>query len=478
MFSIEWKFDQLRVASKKLIEDNKFEKALRLIAWQARLMYLYNQWYVDADLENQIDNIAKCTLNHFDSCSISEKSIIFYDGFGYDLRDLAGIYLTALVKLNYKVTYLTYCSKKGRLPSIEKIFKGTNCCIKYLDDSSVLSKTKNLYRVIESNSSKILFFYSTPWDIAGIMAFSYLPKIFTRYMINLTDHAFWLGRKTFDRCIEFRDYGAMISINKRNIPREKLVKQPYYPIVDKECNFEGYPFEKNDHDFLIFSGGDIYKTIDDNRTFYKIVQSCLDRYLNVKFWYAGRKSCKDLDDLIKKYPNRVFYSKERKDLFQVLQNVDMYLNTYPIGGGLMTQYAALAKKTPWMLMSNDEFQGILLEQDKRKFTFYDEKKFYNAIYSYIDDVNFRRKMDEGMANAVIDEEDFVQNLSNILRNGKSSYAISDIEIHPDKYLSIYKKQFNEYEIEKNLIKKDKRWLIRYAPAFYIHGVICKLLGKF
>ena len=65
-------------------------------------------------------------------------------------------------------------------------------------------------------------FYSTPEDVIGTTALYSYDGQFIRYQINLTDHAFWLGSQCFDKCIEFRSYGASISKEYREIQSSKI----------------------------------------------------------------------------------------------------------------------------------------------------------------------------------------------------------------------------------------------------------------
>lgn len=64
-----------------------------------------------------------------------------------------------------------------------------------------------------------------------------------RYQINLTDHAFWLGAHAFDYVLEFRDFGANVSRQYHHIAPHKILKQPYYPYIDRTLSFQGFPFE-------------------------------------------------------------------------------------------------------------------------------------------------------------------------------------------------------------------------------------------
>lgn len=61
-----------------------------------------------------------------------------------------------------------------------------------------------------------------------------------RYLINPTDHAFWLGKSCLDFSIEFRDYGCNVSNKFRSIENNQIIKQIYYPILISS-DFKGLP---------------------------------------------------------------------------------------------------------------------------------------------------------------------------------------------------------------------------------------------
>ena len=67
--------------------------------------------------------------------------------------------------------------------------------------------------------------------------------------------------------------------------------------------------------------------------------------------------------IIRKYPGRAFLTAERKDLFQVMEHCFFYLNTFPLVGGLMMQYAVAAEKIPLTLRYNNDGSGILINQE-------------------------------------------------------------------------------------------------------------------
>ena len=82
-----------------------------------------------------------------------------------------------------------------------------------------------------------------------------------------------------------------------------------YPEIN-ETTFKGYPFVDGDNRKFIFSGGSLYKTFSENDYYYKII-----------------------DYIMNKYPNRVYYTHERPDFYEIIKRSYFYLSTYPVCGG-------------------------------------------------------------------------------------------------------------------------------------------------
>ena len=86
----------------------------------------------------------------------------------------------------------------------------------------------------------------------------------------------------------------------------------------------------------------------------------------MSFLYAGNGDDSELKKLVKSFPDRVHHMQERQDLYQVMENISVYLNTYPMIGGLMMQYAAKAGIVPVTYRpqrADMDAEGILLNQD-------------------------------------------------------------------------------------------------------------------
>lgn len=87
------------------------------------------------------------------------------------------------------------------------------------------------------------FFYSFPNDVVGVTSLNIFEGKVTRYQINLTDHAFWLGARCIDKCIEFRDYGANVSVKYRGISKNIIVKLPFIQLLIKTFRFKDFHFK-------------------------------------------------------------------------------------------------------------------------------------------------------------------------------------------------------------------------------------------
>lgn len=480
---IDRKVAKVRGLINKLIAKKKYEDSLQLISALAQVLYVYNQFYTDEQLENILQFIMKQIDKETNNIDLNirwrDDTVIFYDGFGFETRGLVLIYLKALSNLGYRIIYIVSERVRGKVSLIEKLLlEKNNSKIVYYPKENIIKSYKTICAIFSDEKAKNAFLYTAPDDVVGIMAFMHYEGLVNRFQINLTDHAFWLGVNAFDYCLEFRSYGAAISAYYRNIPANKLLIQPYYPMINKECEFAGFPFEAQKDDFIIFSGGSLYKTFDTNMTYYKIVEYCINESSRVKFWYAGSGNVKALKYLKSKYPEQVFYTSERKDLFNVLQNVHLYLNTYPIGGGLMMQYSVVAGRIPITLRFDDEISGILLNQNKLGIEFNSFEEVKHEISKLIRDNTYRNQKEERLKNnAVISESAFEKNLFQIINEKNSSFNNSIENIETQKFREIYFERFGNLGFEKAFARRQNIGMIKYLPRTILLGILLSVLDK-
>ena len=432
--------EQFRMIIGENIRSRHYEEAMRFMTHLSVLLYNCNQTYMDEVLEGYLSTLSELLP---EPASLQYKHerrrIVFYDLFGRGMRGLTQIYLRALSRMDIDLYYITTESARGNIPKIEAVMNECGGSMYFMPKAEPIGLWKSahlLCGVMEEIQPDAAFLYTMPWDVIGIPVFMRYAGCMKRYQINLTDHAFWLGAHAFDYVLEFRDFGANVSRQYRHIAPHKILKQPYYPYIDRTLSFQGFPFEKKDGDFVIFSGGALYKTLNEEKTYYHIVDFCLRNFPQVKFWYAGIGSPSQFSELLalqQKYEGRVFITGERDDLFQIMRNVDMYLNTCPQPGGLMTQYSALAGRPPFNFLCLPYGSGapsVLLPEEDLGIEYTDMAAFLAELRRFIEDSAYRWKKESLLRTKklVITEDEFAKNLEKILREGQSNYSVRSFDV--------------------------------------------------
>lgn len=482
---IDEKIAAIKRRIQKAVAKGQYDSALLLIKCLANILFNYNQYYKDDFLEEQMEILMERLFDAGDrplqSVRADSASIFFYDGVGVD-DGIELIYVKGLVKAGHHVVYLVRESAKGKFPILQSWLENYHAEIIYIPVGlSTLQECRYIYEVQNRADIKAGFLYALPYDVAGVMAFMSARNRYVRYRVNFVDHAYWLGgNKAFDYCLEFRDFGAFLSGHYRGIPKEHIIMLPYYPYIDQEKEYEGFPFPVEEGDFIIFSGGTLYKTYDGaENLYYKMVEFCLSEFAHTKFWYAGRgedRHTVELKRLQEKYAGRVFWSKEgRDDLFQVLQHVDLYLNTYPVGGGLMLQYAAAAGRVPLIYYRTIESRtSTLVNQDRLGIEFDDLEAWKEEAAKLIRDEAYRKSKEQRVLENAIDADIFERNLLKVLREQKTEYEVSPIDAGGLKEIQkTYRERFGAHGVEDVMGKESYLPLLKVCPVIYLYSRMIK-----
>ena len=222
-------------------------------------------------------------------------------------------------------------------------------------------------------------------------------------------------------------------------------------------------FDKNGKKVL-FSGGALYKTIGGGNKFYNIVSKVLENNSDTIFLYAGFGDDTELVKLSEIYNGRVFHIQERKDLFALMTHVDAYLNTYPMIGGLMTQYAAKAGLPPIILIDEGktDASGLLLDQDKANIEFHKVEDVVSEISRLLQDLDYRKQRALDIKTRVFSENDFTLLLSEILY-GKSKRCYANC---PDtkNFRKEYISRFNLNMVVTSIVTRKNRSLTSEFPG--------------
>ncbi len=473
-------FDRLKINVKECYEKNKLNEAIEYARVAAKLMYYFNFIYTDDDLENFIKLFSKKVFQEdkFFVENEYENRVVFYDYFSLDNRGLSEQYLRALVDLNYEILYITLQHDKTKMVGIKTILEeNKNNKIYFVSSKDSVEKIKEIREQILKYKPSKIFNHTVPEDICGMVALENIGNKIERYLINLTDHAFWLGKSCSDYFIEFRSYGKNISKYYRKIEEEKSIILPYYPIENKNIEFQGFPFEiKNKK--LIFSGGSLYK-IYGSEVFFELVRYILDNHKDTIFLYLGNGDSKPIEKFIRnnKYENRFYYYKERKDINEVFKRCYFYLGTYPVTGALMSQFAVVNKKIPLQYSDKEilcnRIEELFINSENIKFTFGNIEEIKEEIDKLICSKKYFEKKSNELNKMVITPLEFSKQLEKLLKCKKTDFKYEDYSINIKKFSQIYLEQENKFlkqylNIFSNKVLKKK----------FLHYYLLKKLKKF
>lgn len=417
-------YSKLRKLAIQEYDKKNYEMSVKYIKTLSRVMYTYNLKYNDNEMEELLNKISKKCLK-INNYIANEKKILFIDTQGKDRRGLSLIYVDALVESGYSIIYVTENINKSNYARIERLVKKSNGCIYIVNSSEQIKKAKRMISIIKKEKPSKMLLHTFPDDIVNAMVYYACDGIAERYRINLTDHAFWIGTKAMDYLIEFRNLGGVKSVKKRKIPKEKLLLLPYYPSDNSEVKFKGFSFD-SEGKRIIYSGGSTYKLAGSNLWF-KIIKHILDNFDDTIVYYNGNANDKELINWIKSngYTDRFIYEAEREDFEDVMKQCYVYVNTYPVSGGLMTQYAVKNGKVPISLVTDVEGMKQLFINPKAEMEFLSDD--YNKIIEYTDkilsDEKELIKCQEEIKEYIIRKEEFEEGLRNVLENKHTKYEL-------------------------------------------------------
>lgn len=417
------------------IKRENYSRALYLIDRAAVWGYFYNFQYADDDLEKNIQVLS----NHYkevqsldNQVPLTEKVMLVTSRMS-DNHELIRQYARALVRSGKPAKIISYgtTDSNKKSPNLFREIDG-KIEIEWIEDTdnyedAVLSMSKIIY---DYNPSVILT-HIIPWDVRSVVAVMAAKNCFC-YNICFNDHSFWIGKSMLDYLIEFRPYGATISVEKRGIDPNKLIHIPYYPIVSEDVKFQGFPFDRKDR-IVFFSGGDGYKMMDKSNTYFNNIDRILEENPKAVFFLAsGRTDFMRLKTKNLKNYRRIYISGNRKDIYAVFQNCDIYYGTYPIVGALMSEYAAMCGK-PVVARANkkpglEEIGGILNHKYPDNVAFQTNEEMCNYAHRLCEDEVFRKAEGQRLKNNMTTRDDFEINVCNALNNKMEPFVFQPLDM--------------------------------------------------
>ena len=456
----------------KAVKERKFNDALDLFALAATIAYTYNfvPELSDIAIEEALQTIAAANFEYYEIKGL-DNTVVLYDYFGLDNRGLTQQYLRALIQNRKRIIYILAHSDP-------KFYESDIYCelenypdkeIYLIAEKSYLGKVREVISILQKEQPSKALMHLAPWDVCAFMIFS-LSKGIVRYQINLTDHAYWLGVGIVDVNLDFRSFGANLSIAKRKISRDKIKIHPYYPILNQH-DFEGLPVPIKQKK-VILAGGSMYKILGENLAFLHLIKNVLLKDKSLLFLFAGSGNTKPINDFVKSHglSDQFFLIGNRKDLTALLDHVDYFFTTFPLTGGLMTQIAAACAK-PVFSFSYPEYRFNDLDdlfcKKVKIITYSTIETFVDGFFKVYEDKSFLKKYGLQLQSSIISTEEFGESLQEIF-NGGNPYA-SIIEDKEDLSLSL--------EIMSDLLIKSENEYNAQYERIITNGLPVRLRKK-
>lgn len=469
---VEEKINKLKKIASISLKKEKFNTSLAALSFAAQTLYQFNQYYTDNDLEMLTAQVGETIKKKFNLANYTEKqdSILVYDGFGLDTRGVILMYLNALGLNGYNIYYVTDLRVKDDIPTIKSICEKYNIHISYIEMSNYEGCCIQLAKKFEDIKPKAAFFYTTPFDSSASATFHMYEGICTRYLIDLTDHAYWLGKCANDYFLGSREMSAYIEHFERNIPKQKCIKIGVNMLTEDIRDHSGLPFDIEQTRYL-FSGGALYKTLgDEDNIYYRIIHHVLEKHDEIKFLYAGSGDDSELKKVVERFPNRAFHIDERKDFFYIIQHCTLYINTYPMFGGMMMKYSALAGKLPITLKHGSDSDGLLLNQEKCRIEYNSYAELIEDVDLLLENADYLHSREKLLEGSVITEEQFARNVRGVIEDHKTDYSHEFQILDTRKFRQEYYERFNLKETMILLAKIKNISLFKYFPNIFIWKV--------
>lgn len=466
--------------AKQAAKNGNYEQSLQLVRHCATIAQQFNWIYADEELEDLLRDISTKIITPSSEPYVPiENRVVLYDDFCVSYV-LALQYIEALVEAGKEVLYLTVAQQSGKYATIISTIeeKYPQVKIVVIPNANRVKLAQNIYgEILAYKPEKVLFhIFAHSVCIPAIYAF---PSKIDTYIINLADQTFWLGAKAIKYVLEFRQFGVSVSQQRRGIKPHQQLLIPFYPIIDNNP-FQGFPEECTaDGKVLIFSGGDIYKVLDEKRMYWHLVKRLLDTFPEVVFLFATKGDnigMAFLNSFIRDnhYEGRFFYTKFRPDIDEVLAHADIFMGTCPVCGSLMSQLAA-RNATPILQYyysgtPDDETEQAICINEHFAVSFDDEDAFMQEAEKLIHDVGYRKQQGERLQRAMITEAQFNDLVEKTLATNKTQISLQsyqfDYQQLDERWFALEKAGYiSSMSYLYHLLGAKK--CLRYAPILFM-----------
>lgn len=436
-------YNKIKQKAKNYLNKGKISKGLLYTHLAGYTNYSFWLSYHDDEIENLLIKASKSIFQrNYTADNVVSGRCVMLDSLARYRGGLTVQYVNAIVAAGWKLLYIT--NQDIKAPHHLELGNFLNS----LNGVQILEIPKKL-----QGKEKLQFVYDSILDYGAERAYLHctssdsffpalcyaLPCNMKKYYIDAADHGFRMGMKSCDYAFEFRDLGCSIAAQYRGVPKEKMLNLPFYPILDNLA-FKGLP-SQCDNKVIILSGGIYWKIIDKEDTFFKLCNEILKNHNNTIILFPGSGDPVYVQNKIKEFgiEDRFLLLGWRNDISELFRRADVFLNTYPHGGGTMSQYAAHTK-TPILSFSplgscQNPVENFVCQIHQAVVSSVGETDFLREAHELIENKSYRREKAEMVYSCVLGVEKFNQYFKQMSLSGVNILpfdASKNVEILHDR----------------------------------------------
>lgn len=430
------------------LKNKQIDEGLAYARYSAKIAWKYpiNKNFVDDEIESEI--IKQVGLL-FDPLIIKNKPnrVVLYCSWLQDNAALIEQYLYYFLDKNYHTLLIVPDSKQisSTFTIKNRIAKSDNLIVHEVRSKKPLKIIQEIRHAVLQFAPTKTFLHLYPDDAIGFASFTNIKGSNT-YFISHSDHTFWLGKHIADYFIEFRRFGVALATLRRNISPEKILVNPFYPISNG-VSFKGFPFERKGKTVVV-SGANLYKYyLDKDLYFFRIIAKMLKEHKDMIFCLCGKGNPDIIIQLFVEegVNNQFYFLGHRNDFYSLIGQSDIYLESYPLKGGLSV-LMAIEQKTPAVgITANHNASGSV--QDFLNIKNYIEPRsldeFYEKVKALVVAPRERKNLAEALFKNDFKKEGFYSRMNSLMQDDLSStkkthanITISiDDELNLTEYLS-------------------------------------------
>lgn len=478
-----------RVASSSFKRGNPAE-AFRYLDEYANIAAQFNLNYTSEVMESLLEQLSKHCIKTVSEYHGDPDHWVLYDDF-CTTYVLGLQWLEAMASSGKRILYITTrdTSKEGRHKNIlDRVTEYPNVECVVIPQGKFFQRAQAVYDAITGFNATKVVLHKYPAHSVSNLVLPSLPEEVKRYAINLSDQTFWLGTRAIDYCLEFRPFGASVSLQRRGLKEEQLLMVPFYPADDRN-EFAGFPPECTEDKVIIFSGGDYYKTLDESRVYWKLVKEILERYPQVVFLFAT-KNIPEGDKEIKRFiadnhfEGRFIYIRFRPDIYQVFAHCDIYMGTCPTSGSLMSQLAAINGKPILQYYApgtpDDETEQAICINDHFPISHFNEESLFKEADELIRNTVYRNAQGARLQKAIMQRSQFDNLAVASLETNQSQLPLNVFEFDyaglDDRWYYLEKRGYiDALQFIYSLLGAKN--CFRYAPVVFLKKNLKRLATK-